>query len=80
MKSYKDGAALDSDGLSKLTTRQRETLQLLAEGKSAKEIARILHISARTVESHKYRMMEQLGIETSAELVRYAMKHGIVSI
>ncbi len=52
-----------------LTPRQREILQLLAEGKSAKEIASVLGLSARTVEDHKYRLMESLGIENSAELI-----------
>ncbi len=52
----------------------------MAEGKSSKEIASILDISARTVEFHKYRMMEQLNIKTSAELVQYALKHGIISV
>ena len=63
-----------------LTIRQREVLQLLAEGKVAKEVAEILKISSRTVEFHKYKMMEALGIKSSAELVQYAIKHGIVSI
>ena len=63
-----------------LTTRQREVLQLLAEGKSAKEIAAVLDISARTVEAHKYRMMDDLGLKSSAQLVQYAIKHGIVSV
>ncbi len=62
----------------RLTTRQAEVLQLLAEGRSAKEIAAILDISPRTVESHKYAMMDQLGIETAAELIQYAVKQGIV--
>lgn len=61
-----------------LTGRQREVLQLLAEGKSAKEIGGILDISARTVEAHKYRMMDELGLKSSAELVQYAIRHGIV--
>ena len=61
-----------------LTPRQREILQLLAEGKSAKEIAAALGLSARTVEDHKYRLMESLGIENSAELIHFAIKHGIV--
>jgi DNA-binding NarL/FixJ family response regulator len=61
------------------TGRQREVLQLLAEGKSAKEIGAILGISARTVEAHKYRMMDDLGVKSTAQLVQYAMKHGIVS-
>lgn len=63
----------------KLTARQREVLQLLAEGRSIKEIAAILDISSRTVEFHKYSLMETLGLKTSADLVRYAVKHGIVN-
>jgi DNA-binding NarL/FixJ family response regulator len=61
-----------------LTPRQREVLQLLAEGRSAKEIGAILGISARTVETHKYQMMETLGLKTSAQLVQYAIKNGWV--
>jgi DNA-binding NarL/FixJ family response regulator len=53
-------------------------LQLIAEGKSAKEIAALLNLSARTVEDHKYRLMESLGIENSAELIHFAVKHGLV--
>jgi DNA-binding NarL/FixJ family response regulator len=63
-----------------LTPRQREVLQLLAEGKSAKEIGGILDISSRTVETHKYKMMDDLGLRTSAQLVQYAIKHGLVSV
>ena len=63
-----------------LTPRQREVLQLLAEGKSAKEIGAILDISARTVETHKYKMMDDLGVKSTAQLVQYAIKHGIVSV
>lgn len=62
-----------------LSDRQREVLQLLAEGRTMKEIADILNITARTVAFHKYRMMEELGIESSAGLVRFAIKQGIVS-
>jgi DNA-binding NarL/FixJ family response regulator len=61
-----------------LTARQREVLQLLAEGKSPKEIAAILNVSVRTVEFHKYRIMETVGAKTIAELTRYAVTHGIV--
>lgn len=64
----------------KLSTRQREVLQLLAEGKSAKEVAEILFISPRTVEFHKYKIMEELGMSTSAELVQFSIKHGIINI
>jgi DNA-binding NarL/FixJ family response regulator len=66
--------------LGSLTPRQREILQLLAEGRSAKEIAETLAISARTVEFHKYQMMEAQGLHSSAELVHFAIKHGIVAI
>ena len=64
---------------SHLTKRQREVLQLLAEGYSAKEIASILNISTRTVEYHKYQMMKDVGMKTVAGLIRYAVKHHIVS-
>jgi DNA-binding NarL/FixJ family response regulator len=64
----------------KLTLRQREVLQLVAEGRTMKEIASILNISVRTVESHKYEMMEALGVQTNAELVQYAIKIGVVSV
>jgi DNA-binding NarL/FixJ family response regulator len=63
-----------------LTPRQREVIQLLAEGRSMKEIADVLTISLRTVAAHKYRIMEQLEISTNAELYRYAVKHQIVSV
>ena len=62
-----------------LTERQREVLQLLAEGKQTREIANILNVSTRTVEFHKYRVMETLGIRTVAGLAAYAAKHGIVA-
>lgn len=61
-----------------LTARQKEVLQLIAEGKSPKEIAAILNVSPRTVEFHKYRIMEIVGARTIAELTRYAVTHGIV--
>jgi DNA-binding NarL/FixJ family response regulator len=80
IESYKNGSYTLNDLSTKLSTRQREVLQLLAEGKAAKEIAGILNISARTVEFHKYNMMETLGIKTSAELVQYAVKHRIISV
>ncbi len=62
-----------------LTLRQREVLQLLAEGKQAKEIATLLNVSTRTVEFHKYRIMETLGIRTVAGLAAYSARHGIVA-
>jgi DNA-binding NarL/FixJ family response regulator len=78
MHAYREGTT-GQDGLPEITPRQREVLQLLAEGQSTKEIASILGISTRTVEFHKYRMMEDLGIKTAAELIRYAVKQGIVT-
>jgi len=69
----------DTNPLAALTPRQREILQLLAEGKSAKVIAAALGLSARTVEFHKYTLMDALGMENSAELIRFAIKHGLVT-
>ena len=61
-----------------LTSRQREILQLVAEGRSMKEIAGVLDITPRTVAHHKYRLMDQLHIKSTAELVQYAVKHKMV--
>lgn len=63
-----------------LTPRQREILKLVAEGHSAKEIAVVLGISPRTVEFHKYQIMDAHGLSSSAELIHLAIKHGIVTI
>ena len=62
-----------------LTFRQREVLQLLAEGRTVKDIAIRLKISTRTVEFHKAQIMEQLNLRTTAELIKYALTHGIVA-
>ena len=62
-----------------LTPRQREVLQLLAEGKSMKRVADILNVTPRTVAFHKYRMMGELGFGSTAELVQFAVREGIVS-
>ena len=62
----------------RLTERQREVLQLLAEGKVMKEIGDILDVSTKTVAFHKYRIMEVLGAKNNAELVRYAMRNHIL--
>jgi DNA-binding NarL/FixJ family response regulator len=64
----------------KLTRRQGEILQLIAEGHPTKEIANRLHISPRTVETHKYKMMRDLKLKTNADLIKYAIKQGIISI
>jgi DNA-binding NarL/FixJ family response regulator len=68
-----------ADPVTALTARQREVLQLFAEGRSAKEIAGLLSISPRTVEFHKYQMMETLGLRNNTDLTHFAIKHGIVS-
>jgi len=62
-----------------LSPRQREVLQLLAEGHTMKEIAHVLKITPRTVAFHKYSMMEQLGVTSSAELIQFALKQHLVS-
>jgi DNA-binding NarL/FixJ family response regulator len=61
-----------------LTPRQREVLQLLAEGRSMKEVATVLNLAPRTVAFHKYEMMKQLGITSTAELIQYAVRQHLV--
>ena len=63
-----------------LTLRQKEVLQLLAEGRSMKEVAAILNVTPRTVAFHKYTMMEQLNLKTGAELIQYAIRNSIVGV
>ena len=65
------------DPVSRLTARQKEILTMLVSGKIAKEIAAELHISRKTVEYHKYRMMGELGVATSAELIKVAVQGGL---
>lgn len=62
-----------------LTSRERQVLQLIAEGKSTKDIASLLFISVKTAESHRTRLMQKLDIHETASLVRYAIRHGLVS-
>ena len=80
LEAVKQGPAQAGDPIASITARQREVLQLLAEGHPAKEIAAKLSISSRTVEFHKYQMMETLGLRTNAELIHFAIKHGLVEI
>lgn len=80
LEALKQGPAQAGDPIASITPRQREVLQLLAEGHPAKEIAAKLSISSRTVEFHKYQMMETLGLRTNAELIHFAIKHGLVEI
>lgn len=79
IEGRKKGCQERQDEASYLTRRQREVLQLLAEGKSVKEVASLLNISSRTVEYHKYQMMKDLGVKTVADLIRYAVRHTIVN-
>ena len=76
--ALRQGPERAEDPIASLTPRQREVLQLLAEGRSAKQIAASLSISPRTVEFHKYQMMQALDLRTNAELVHFAIKHGLV--
>jgi DNA-binding NarL/FixJ family response regulator len=67
------------DSARTLTGRQREVLQLLAEGHTMKEAAAILNVATRTIAFHKYRVMQDFGLETNSDLVRFAMKHGLIN-
>ncbi len=80
LRSYRDEGPQPPVAARQLTPRQREVLQLAAEGRSAKEVASLLHISPRTAEYHKARAMKMLGIRTAAELVQYAIRNGIISV
>ena len=62
-----------------LTMRQREVLRLILDGRRMKEIAAALQLSARTVETHKYQMMQTLGVDSTAELIKYAIEHRLIA-
>jgi DNA-binding NarL/FixJ family response regulator len=66
-------------GRGRLTPRQREVVRLIAEGRTMKEVAASLGLSPRTVETHKYQIMEALNLQTTAELIRYAIEHGLTT-
>jgi len=78
-----EGAFIKNPGAHKvhgdLSLRQREVLQLLAEGNTMKQVASILNITPRTVAFHKYQIMETLDVKSNSELIQYAVKHGFVS-
>ena len=80
LRSYRAGETQASDSPARLTVRQREVLQLIAEGRSAKEVAAMLEISVRTAEAHKARILESLGLQSTAELVQFAIRSGIIAI
>jgi len=73
-------AASTGMGRSELTERELCVLQLLAEGKGSKEIAKLLHVSPRTVDSHRHRIMDKLGIHTVAGLTKYAVREGLTPV
>ena len=73
-------AAIDDQPAVLLTTREREVLQLIAEGRTTREAADKLHISVKTVETHRKNIMEKLGLRTVAELTKYAVREGITSL
>ena len=75
VRAYLDGSEPSNDGL---TPREREVLQLVAEGKTTKEVAAVLGISVKTAESHRSRIMEKLDIHETASLVRYAIRLGVI--
>jgi len=77
LDAMRHGAPAGAKSPDDLTPRQREVLQLVAEGRSAKQIAAALHISRRTAEFHKARLMESLGVHNTAELIQYAMRAGV---
>ena len=71
---------IKQDRYEKLTTREREVLQLIAEGKANKEIAERLYLSVKTVETHKAHLMEKLNLHTTTDLIKYAIQKGIINI
>jgi DNA-binding NarL/FixJ family response regulator len=79
VERYVQAGSAQPDPLAGLTTRQREILQLVAEGKSSKEIASLLELSVKTVESHRSQIMERLGVHDLTGLVRFAIRVGLVS-
>ena len=75
---YERGEAADPDPYERLTPREREVFHLLVEGRTNAEVARLLFISPKTVDNHRTRLMERLGVHNSAELVRFAARRGLL--
>jgi len=80
VQAYKGGSYRQAEEGQQLTQRQREILQLLVEGNSAKEVANLLNISPRTVEFHKYNIMSKLKLKSVSALIQYAIKQGFASV
>jgi DNA-binding NarL/FixJ family response regulator len=76
---HRGGAAPERYPLALLSPREREVLQLVVEGKSSKEVARLIHISSKTVDTYRSRLMQKLGIDDIPGLVRFAIQHGVIS-
>lgn len=75
-----DGHAKRDDSAALLTSREREVIQLLAEGKTSKEVAVALHLSVKTAETHRTNLMRKLNLHSVADLTRYAVRNGIVQV
>jgi DNA-binding NarL/FixJ family response regulator len=79
VEEYGRRAEAIEDKYDRLTDREREVLQLIAEGRANREIAQLLHVTVKTVEAHRAHLMDKLGLRSTAELTRYALRKGIVS-
>lgn len=79
LDSYRNDSHAIAAHRKPLTSRQRQVLQLVAEGRTAKEVARLLEISVRTAEAHKAKIMETLGFSNTTELIQYSIRNGIIS-
>jgi DNA-binding NarL/FixJ family response regulator len=80
-ENREDGhAKTEDDSAAVLTRREREVIQLLAEGKTSKEVAVALHLSVKTAETHRTNLMRKLGLHSVADLTRYAVRNGIVQV
>jgi len=79
VEEYGRRAEAIEDKYDRLTNREREVLQLIAEGRANREIAQLLHVTVKTVEAHRAHLMDKLGLRSTAELTRYALRKGMVS-
>ena len=78
--NYRTEKSIDASQPPNLTTRERQILQLIAEGKTIKEIARMLHISSKTADANRRQIMNKLGIFNTAELTKYAIREGLTTL
>jgi two-component system, NarL family, response regulator NreC len=76
--AWQDGAPLPDDPLERLTNREREVFLLIIEGKTNPQVSETLGVSPKTVDNHRTRLMEKLGVHNTAELVRFAARHGLL--